>query len=281
MEAPDIKKIASQTTLHGIVLKDDYAWLRDKKNPEVKAYLAAENTFTNESMAHTKDFQEGLYKEMLSRIKEDDSTVPSRLGNYWYYTRTETGKAYAIHCRKKGDLNAPEEILLDENLLAEGHEFFDLGDADVSPNDEMMAYTVDLDGSENYSLHIKNLVTGELFTDQVLKIADDIEWANDNATIFYVRLDGETHRPYQMYRHKLGTPSSADVLVFEEPDEAYFLGMSKTKDERYIFIDLSSHSSTELHYFSADEPTATPILLAPRQPKIEYDLEHHEGYWYI
>lgn len=281
MEAPDLKKIPSQNVYHGITLHDDYAWLREKKNPEVKQYLEAENAFTTESMAHTKGFQDKLYKEMLGRIKEDDSTPPSRLGEYWYYTRTETGKAYPIHCRKKGSLEASEEILLDENVLAEGHEFFDLGDADVSPNDKMLAYTVDLDGSENYTLYVKDLISGEIYCDGVEKIADEIEWANDNQTIFYVRLDDETHRPFQMYRHKLRTEASEDVLVFEEADEAYFLSMGKTKDERYMLIDLSSHSSTELHYFSADEPEASPILLAPRRPLIEFGLEHHEGFWYI
>ncbi len=281
MEAPDLKKIPTTTTRFGIALHDDYAWLRDKKSKEVMAYLEAENAYTKQEMAHTEAFQKELYKEMLARVKEDDSTVPAPLDGYWYYSRTETGKAYPIHCRKKGTLEAAEEVLLDENVLAEGHEFFDLGDAEVSPNDLLLAYTADFDGSENYTLYIKDLATGNLLEDRVEKISDEIEWGNDNATIFYVRLDEETHRPWQMYRHRLGVSADTDVLVFEEEDEAFFLSMGKSKDEKYMFIDLSSHTSTEIHYFPADTPEATPILFAPRSPLIELGMEHHEGWWYI
>ncbi len=281
MKAPQPKKIPTSKSMFGLTLKDDYAWLRKKKDPDVKAYLEAENAHTVAMMAHTEPFQKKLYQEMLGRIKEDDSTVPAPLAGYWYYSRTETGKAYAIHCRKKGDLNAPEEVLLDENLLAEGHAFFDLGDAEVSPNDRLLAYTADFDGSENYTLYIKDLDTGELMSDRVEKISEDLEWSNDNSTVYYVRLDAETHRPWQMYRHRLGTAEADDVLVFEEADEAYFLSMGKTKDEAYMLVDLSSHTSTEVHYFSADEADGKPVLLAPRRPLIELGFEHHEGWWYI
>jgi oligopeptidase B len=281
MKAPVAPKIPTSKTLFGVTLHDDYAWLRDKKNPEVKAYLQAENAYTKAIMAPTEGFRKQLYQEMLGRIKEDDSTVPAPLAGFWYYTRTETGKAYPIHCRKKGSLEAPEEILLDENVLAEGHEFFDLGDAEVSPDDRLLAYTADFDGSEKYTLYIKNLDTGELMPDRVEKIADDIEWSNDNSTVYYVRLDGETHRPWQMYRHRLGTAEASDVLVLQEDDEAYFLSMGKTKDERYMQIDLSSHTSSEIYYFDANEAEGQPIMLAPRRPNIELDFEHHEGWWYI
>ncbi|MFN8393807.1 MAG: hypothetical protein U0176_03945 [Bacteroidia bacterium] len=276
-----MKKIPTSATHFGITLQDDYAWLRDKKNPDVIAYLEAENAFARAAMAHTEDFQKALYKEMLARIKEDDSTVPARLGEYWYYTRTETGKAYPIHCRKHGGLDGAEEVLLDENALAEGHEFFDLGDAEVSPNDQLLAYTADYDGSEYYTLYIKDLKTGELLSDRVERVSEEIEWSNDNSTVYYVRLDEETHRPFQMYRHRLGTDSSKDVLVFEEPDESYYLAMGKSKDDKYMFVDLGSHTSTEVHYFSADEPDAKPQLLFARRSNIELGVEHHEGWWYI
>lgn len=281
MKAPDLKKIPHSSTHFGLTLHDDYSWLRDKKNPEVMAYLEAENAYTRAEMEHTEGFQKALYQEMLSRIKEDDSTVPARLGEYWYYTRTETGKAYPIHCRKKGSVDGPEEVLLDENELAEGHEFFDLGDAEVSPNDLLLAYTADFDGSENYTLYVKNLMTGELLADRVEKISDEIEWANDNATLYYVRLDQATHRPWQMFRHRLGDVATADTLVFQEADEAFFLSMGKSKDEKYMFVDLSSHTSSEVHFFSADIPDASPILFAERRPNIELGMEHHEGWWYI
>jgi oligopeptidase B len=281
MEAPDIQKIPTQVHLHGHTLQDDYAWLRDKKNPEVIAYLEAENAYTKAQMAHTEAFQKALYKEMLARIKEDDSSVPAPLGDYEYFTRTETGKAYAIHCRRKRVPDAPEEILLDENLLAEGHKFFDLGDAEVSPNDLLLAYTADYDGSEFYTLYVKDLTTGTLFADRVERISDEIEWSNDNSTIYYVRIEEETHRPYQMYRHKLGLDATTDVLVIEEADDAFFLGMGKSKDEKYMFVDMASHTSSEVYYFSADEADAQPKLLIARRPLIELGVEHHEGYWYI
>ncbi|MFM2375790.1 MAG: Protease 2 [Bacteroidota bacterium] len=281
MKAPEAKKIPTSKTLFGTTLHDDYAWLRDKKNPEVMAYLEAENEYTKVAMAHSEAFQKLLYDEMLARIKEDDSSVPAKLDNYWYYTRTEAGKAYPIHCRRKGSMDGQEEVLLDENLLAAGHKFFDLGDAEVSPDDLLLAYTADFDGSENYTLYVKDLTTGELLPDRVEKISDEIEWANDNRTVFYVRLDEETHRPCQMFRHRLGTASDSDRLVFEEPDEAFFLSMGKSKDEKYMFIDLDSHSSSEIYYFSADLAEAEPILLAGRRPMVELGVEHHEGWWYI
>lgn len=281
MEAPDLKKIPTSSTHFGITLHDDYAWLRDKKNPDVIAYLEAENAYAKASMAHTEDFQKALYKEMLARIKEDDSTVPARLGAYWYYTRTETGKAYPIHCRKHGGLDGVEEVLLDENALAEGHDFFDLGDAEVSPNDQLLAYTADYDGSEYYTLYVKDLRTGELLADRVERVSEEIEWSNDNGTVYYVRPDEETHRPYRMYRHKLGTDAVEDVLVYEEPDESYYLSMGKSKDDKYMFVDLSSHTSSEVHYFSADEAEGKPELLFARQANVELGVEHHEGWWYI
>jgi oligopeptidase B len=281
MKAPIAKKIPTSRTLFGIELQDEYAWLRDKQDPEVLAYLEAENAHTKEVMAHTAGFQKKLYKEMLGRIKEDDSSVPARLGAYWYYTRTETGKAYAIHCRKKGGLDAPEEVLLDENQLAEGHEFFDLGDAEVSQDDRLLAFTADYDGSEYYTLYVKDLATGELLADRVERISEEIEWSNDTSTVYYVRLDEQTHRPFQMYRHRLGTTADQDVLVFQEDDEAYYLSMGKTNDERYMLVDLSSHTSTELYCFPADEADATPQLIVARQPNVELGIEHHEGWWYI
>lgn len=280
MHPPIAKRIPSSSTHFGISLPDDYAWLREKENPEVSAYLEAENAYTEAIMAHTKAFQERLYKEMLGRIKEDDSSVPYRYRNYWYYTRTEEGKEYGIHCRKHLTLDAPEEILLDENQLAEGHDFFDLGDLEISTNERFMAYTVDLDGSERYTLRVMDLDTREHFADQIDNISGEIEWANDNATLYYVTLDEETHRPEKLFRHVLGSKAE-DTLVFHEPDEAYFLGFGKGRDEEYFFIELDSNITTELLYFSANDPEAQPILFWERQRGIELGMEHHEGWWYI
>lgn len=280
MHPPIAKRIPGSSTHFGITLTDDYAWLRDKESPDVAAYLEAENAYTESVMGHTKDFQEKLFKEMLGRIKEDDSSVPYRYRNYWYYTRTEEGKEYGIHCRKHLTLDAPEEILLDENLLAEGHEFFDLGDLEISTNERFMAYTVDLDGSERYTLRVMDLETRAFFEDEIENISGEIEWANDNATIYYVTLDEETHRPDRLFRHVLGSKAE-DVLVFHEPDEAYFLGFGKGRDEEYFFIELDSNITTELLYFSANDPEAFPTLFWPRQRGIELGMEHHEGWWYV
>lgn len=280
MLPPIAKRLPTARELFGITLQDDYAWLRDKDHPDVLAYLEAENAYTDLKMAHTKDFQEQLYQEMLGRIKEDDSSVPYKYRNYWYYTRTEEGKEYAIHCRKKGHLEAPEEILLDENLLAEGHDFFDLGDLEISTNERFMAYTVDYDGSERYTLRILDLDTREFFEDEVHNIFGDVEWANDNATLYYVTLDDETHRPDKLFRHRLGD-TTPDTLVFHEPDEAYFLNLSKSRDEKYLYIDLDSNITTEIHHLDADDPQAKPVLFWQRQRGIELGIEHHEGSWYI
>ncbi|MEM7037107.1 MAG: S9 family peptidase [Bacteroidota bacterium] len=280
MKAPRAKKNPSSRSFFGITLHDDYAWLRDKESPETRAYLDAENDFTKASTAHMEEFREKLYAEMLGRIKEDDNSVPYRKGGYFYYTRTEEGKAYAIHCRKENNLDAPEEIILDENQLAEGHEFFDLGDLEISADEQTMAYTVDFDGSEKYSLVVKRLDTGEILDESVHKIYGEIEWANDNKTLFYVRLDEKTQRPFKLFRHEVGQ-TGEDPLVFHEEDEGYFLSMSKTKDDRYLLIDLNSNITTEMHYLDADAPTSAPQLFAPRRKGIEFGMVHHEGYWYI
>lgn len=281
IEAPVAKEIPSSKEVHGHTISDEYAWLREKENPEVIAYLEAENEFTNERTAHLKEFQSSLYDEMLGRIKEDDQSVPYRLGSYWYYTRTETGKAYQIHCRKLGSLEADEEIILDENALAKGHDFFDLGDMEISTNEQLMAYTVDTDGSEKYILYVKNLETGELAEDGlVTDIYPEVEWANDNKTIFYSVLEEPTHRPFQLYRHILGAGKD-DELVFEEKDEAFSVSLYKTKDEKYFLLYVSSNVTTEMYFFPADSPHTDPRLFAAREHKVEFGCEHHEGWFYI
>ena len=279
MQAPIAKKIPTSKTVHQVELKDDYAWLKEKENPEVKAYLEAENAYTQTQMAHTEAFQKELYKEMLGRIQEDDTSVPYRKGNYWYYTRTEAGKPYTIHCRKLGSLEAPEEVILDENALAEGHEFFDLGDLEISQNEKLVAYTVDTDGSEKYSLYLKDLSSGETTLQAVRDIYPEVEWANDNKTLFYIILDEATHRPYQLYRFEVG--GAAGELVFEEPDDGFYVTLSKTKDDKYFLLYIGSNITTEMYFFSADRPTEDLILFQKRQHGVEFGVEHHEGYFYV
>jgi len=280
MEIPRAKKLPVTRTVHGVELKDEYAWLREKESPETIAYLEAENAYMKEFMAPTQGLQDQLYTEMVARIKEDDQSVPYKKDHYWYYTRMETGKGYAIHCRKFESLEAEEEILLDENELAEGTDFFDLGDLEVSPNEFLMAFTVDTEGNERYALYVKDLKTGEIKAEKAVNISPEIEWANDNATIFYITLDAQTHRPNHLYRYQIGSEESG-TLVWEEPDEAFFLNLYKTKDERYFFLYIGSNITTEMYYFSADEPLAEPKLFQERRHDIEFGVEHHEGWFYI
>jgi oligopeptidase B len=278
---PPIARKALQTkTLFGITLQDDYAWMQDRNNPEVLKYLKEENEYHDKQTAHTKVFQEKLYKEMLGRIKEDDSSVPYKYRNYFYYSRTEVGKEYPIHCRKKVGPESAEEIILDENVLAEGHEYFDLGDLEVSPNEQLLAYTLDINGSERYVLHVVDLATRQTLSDQASDMYGEIEWGNDNATIYYVTLEEGTHRPYRLYRHRFGD-EGPDELMMEEPDDAFFLNLSKSADEKYLFVDLESTITTELLYFSADDSQAKPILFWERHKGIEITMDHHEGYWYV
>lgn len=287
MQPPIAKKIPTSRKFFGIELQDDYAWMRDKDNPEVIAYLEAENAYTKAQMAHTKDFQKELYDEMLGRIKEDDQSYPYKKDGYFYYTRTVEGKPYAIHCRRKvtGDAapdntEAPEEILIDENILAEGKEFFDLGDLDISTNEQLMAYTTDENGSERYTLHVKNLATGELFENIVGDIYEEIEWANDNQTIYYVTREEGTDRPFKLFRKQLGQVGESE-LVFHEKDEGFFLSLGKTKDEKYLLLDLSTHVCTELWILDANDPKAAPQLLVARRPNIELGILHNDGWWYL
>lgn len=280
MQPPIAKKIPTSRKFFGIELQDDYAWMREKENPEVIAYLEAENAYTQAQMAHTKDFQKHLYDEMLGRIKEDDASYPYKKDSYLYYTRTVEGKPYAIHCRRKGSMEAPEEILIDENVLAEGKEFFDLGDLDISSNEQLMAYTTDENGSERYTLHVKNLQTDEVFENIVGDIYDEIEWANDNETIYYVTREEGTDRPFKLFRKQLGENKESE-LVFHEEDEGFFLSLGKTKDEKYLLLDLSTHVCTELWILDANDPKAEPQLLAARKPNVELGILHNDGWWYL
>ncbi len=266
--------------LHGDQRLDYYFWLRDIDNPKVTAYLTAENNYTTAMMQHTEILQKNLYDEMLARIKETDLSVPYRKGNYYYYTRTEVGKAYAIHCRKYGSLDATEEILLDENILAEDHEYFELGVFAISPNHQILAYAVDTDGAEEFTLFFLDLNTGNLYPETISDISDSFAWANDSHTSFYTTVD-EANRPDQLFRHKLGTPASEDVLIFEELDETYHLYIETTRSQAYILLGLQSTITTEIHYLDANQPDDDFQLIYPRTTGIEYDIEHHSNYFYV
>ena len=275
---PRAKIAAKEITQHGDRRIDDYFWLRDRSDPDVIPYLEAENHYTEDAMGPTKSLQEGLYHEILGRIQETDVSVPVKRDDFFYYSRTEEGQAYSIQCRKQGGPHAPEQILLDANVLAEGQKYFRLGNFAVSPDHRLLAYSTDLEGDESYTIYVKNLETGELLADRIANTYYTLEWANDNRTFFYTVLD-QAKRPYRAFRHELGAAS--DTLVYQEDDGRFNLGLAKTRSRRFIFIDLSSPLTSELRYLEADDPRGEFRVMLPRRQGVEYDASHHGEYFYI
>jgi oligopeptidase B len=278
--APVARRDPNTVTFHGHTLHDDYAWLRNKESKEVTAYLEAENAYAEAWMAPTKDLQETLYREMLSHIKETDESYPYHYAGYYYYSRTVEGSQYAIHCRRQGSMEAREEIILDGNELAKGHPFMALGAFAVSEDQNLLAYSVDHTGFRQYTLHVKDLRTGETLADTAERVGS-VVWANDNVTIFYSVEEEETKRHNQLFRHTLGQPQSADALVFEEPDERFNLGAGKTRDRKFILLEIGSHTTSEAHFIPASEPTAAWKVIEPRRDNIEYYPDHRDGLFYI
>ncbi len=262
MTAPRAKVLPKEITQHGDIRVDNYFWLRDRSDAGVIPYLEAENRYTEEVMEPTKSLQDGLYREILGRIQEADVSVPVKRDEYFYYTRTEEGKAYSIQCRKHGSVDAPEEILLDSNVLAEGQKYFRLGNFAVSPDHRLLAYSTDLEGDEAYTIRVKDLASGELLADRITNTYYSLEWANDNRTFFYTVLDA-TKRPYRAFRHELGATS--DTLVYQEDDGRFNLGLAKTRSWRFIFIELASAITSELRYLDAGDPHGEPRVLLPRR----------------
>ena len=267
------------------MLTDDYAWLRDKDDPEVSRYLEAENAYAEAVMAPQAGLRDELYTEMLSHIKQTDISVPYRDGAYWYYSRTEEGKQYAIHCRKRGEISGPnddaeEEVLLDGNVLAEGHAFFAIGAVDVSDDARWLAYSVDYTGFRQYTLFIKDLESGELLLGSVERIGS-VVWAADNFNLFYTVEDEEQKRQFQLWRHMRGTPYAADVLVYQDDDERFNVAAGRTRDGNYIILESASHTASECRYLAADQPEAEFRIIAERQDEQEYSIDHRLGAWYI
>ncbi len=271
---------------HGDVRVDEWYWLRDRDDPAVIDHLRAENAHTEAATAHTSALQEALYDEIVARIEETDLSVPSRKGPWSYYHRTEEGRQYGIHCRRPAagagaeELPAPgspppadEQVILDENVLAEGHEYFALGNLSVSPDHRWLVYSTDVTGGERYTLRILDLATGQLAPEAVEDTSYGCAWFDDNATILYVRVD-EAMRPHQLWRHRVGTDPAGDTLVMEEPDEHFFLGVGRTRDDRFVVCSLDSKTTSEVHVLEADRPEGAFRPLAARRPGIEYHLEH-------
>ncbi len=334
---PIARKDHKETILHGITLSDDYAWLRDKENPEVTAYLNAENAYAEAVTADLAPLRDQLYNEMLSHIKQTDESAPYREGDWWYTIRTEEGKQYSIFCRKPcsfttlgapptlgapfmaqsyramsgktensspetqdpqgaktaasslswvGNKNtqpstdAPEQIILDGNQLAEGQAFFAIGATDISDDGRWLAYTVDLTGFRQYTLHVKDLLTGETLPGEVERVGS-VTWAADNSTLFYTVEDEEQKRQFQLYRHTLHAPHPSDILVYEDDDERFNIGAGRTRDGNFIVLESGSHTTTECRVLRADLPTAEFTLISPREDEHEYAVDHRNGQWFI
>jgi oligopeptidase B len=266
-------------TLHDETLKDDYFWMRERDNPKVRAFLEAENAYADAFMKPTEAFQKTLYDEMLGRIKETDLSVPYRDGGWYYYSRTEKGKQYPIYCRKKGALEAPEEIYLDVNALAEGEKFMSVGARDVSDDGNVLAYTTDNTGFRDFTLWIKNLATGKLYPEKVARVSS-VAWAADNKTLFYTVTD-PAKRPYRLYRHTLGADPSTDALLYEEKDEMFRVFTLLSRSKAFVLVGAGSHTASEWRYVPADQPSAPLRLISPREKDHEYYVDHRGDSFYI
>jgi oligopeptidase B len=276
---PVAKRVPKVDVYHGERRVDDYHWLRQKQDPAVRAYLEAENAYADAVMAPTRAFQEALYQEILSHIKETDVKVPYRDGGYYYYDRTEKGKQYEIRCRKKGSLQAREQIVLDENEMARTEKFFRVDEYRVSDDGNRLAYSTDTTGFREYTLRVKDLRTGRLGPESIPKVAS-VAWARDNATLFYV-VEDHAKRPYRLYRHRVGTPAAKDTLVYEEPDERFRLGVVRSRSREYLFLAIGSMTTSEVRYLRAATPLGEWKIVEPRAQDHEYDVGHHGDRLYI
>jgi oligopeptidase B len=276
--APVAKKQPTVRELHGDRFVDDYFWLREKTSPEVRAHLEAENAHAESVMAPYKALQDTLYKEMLGRIKETDLSVPVRDGGYFYYTRTQQGQQYTIYCRKKGSLDAPEEVYLDVNALAKGETFMAIGAMAVSDDGNLLAYSTDTTGFREYKLYVRDLRTGELLEQPADKVTS-VDWAADNKTLFYTTTD-PAKRPYRLYRHAIGGDGGG-TLLYEEKDERFSVDVGRSRSKAYLFLEIASLTTSEIHYLGADQPSGTWRVVAPRKDNHEYDVDHRGDQFFI
>ena len=275
---PVARKEPHKIEIHGDTLVDDYYWMRNKGTPEVESHLKAELAYADAFMKPTAALQQKLYDEMLSRIQQTDVNVPARERGYFYYSRTVEGKQYPIYARRKGSLDAPEEITLDVNALAEGKKFMSVGDMAVSPDGNLLAYTVDDTGFRQYRLQVKDLRTGKLGPDTAERVTS-IEWTEDGQTLFYSVEDAQTKRSNHVYKHALG--AAKDELIYDEKDERFGVGVWKSLDDKYLFLDSSSHTTSEVRFKPADTAAGDWKLIAERVPDIQYDVDHRDGTFWI
>ncbi|HWA57976.1 MAG TPA: S9 family peptidase [Gemmatimonadales bacterium] len=278
-QPPVAPRIAHVDTLHGVARRDDYFWLREKTNPEVIAYLEAENAWTRAGMQHTEALQERLYQEMLGRIKETDFSVPYRENGWWYYTRTEQGKAYPIYARRQGSLEAAEQIYFDQNEAAAGKKFHALGGMDVSPDGRRLLYLEDTTAFREYTLVVQDLETGRIL-DRIPQVWNGTAWADDNRTFFYMTPDS-AKRGNTVWRHVTGTPREQDVKVFQEDDVLNNVSVTRSRSGKYVFIGSEGFTSSEWRVIPTADPTAEPRIIAPRRAGVEYSVEHADGFFLI
>ncbi|NNL81639.1 MAG: S9 family peptidase [Flavobacteriaceae bacterium] len=279
--APVAKKVEKKLEMHGDVRIDNYYWMNDREDQEVIDHLNRENDYLKKNMAHTEDFQNSLFEELKARIKEDDESVPYKYNGYWYITKFETGKDYPIYMRKKETLDAEEELIVDCNTLAEGHSYFRLNGLNVSPNNEIAAFGIDTVSRRRYTIHFKNLKTGEMFSETIGNTTGGSTWANDNKTLFYTKKDMQTLRSDKIYKHKLGENPETDELIYFEEDETYLSYVYKTKSEKFIVIGSSTTLANEYRILNADDPDGEFRLFNPRKRNLEHNIYHHEDEFYI
>jgi oligopeptidase B len=276
---PVAKKDPHVMEINGHKMVDNYYWLKEKSNPEVRAYLEKENAYTDAVMKATEALQKKLYDEMLSRVKETDVEVPYKEGDYFYYTRTEAGKQYNIRCRKKASTDAPEEVVLDINELAQGHAFMSVQAFAVSPDGNLLAYSYDDTGFRQFKLAVKDLRTGKTLGDHAERVGS-VVWANDNQTIFYTQEDAVSKRQFRLYRHTVGA-TDPDPLVYEETDERFNVEAYKTRSQAFIFLVSRSHTTSEARYIPARQPDGEWQVLELRKQGVEYYPDHNGNSFYI
>jgi oligopeptidase B len=281
MKPPVADKRPKELTIHNDTRIDNYYWLREREDPEVIAYLEAENAYRESVMKNTEDLQQELYDEIVGRIKQTDESVPYLKNGYYYYTRYEEGKEYPIYCRKKGTMEGTEEIMLNVNEMAEGYAYYSVNGLSVSPDNRYLSFGVDTVSRRKYTIHIKDLVTGEILSDQIPVTTGGSTWANDNKTLFYTRKDEQTLRSKEIFRHMLGTPAEEDASIYLEEDETFSTFVYKSKSENYIFIGSISTTTTEYRFMDASDPTGVFQVIQPRTRDLEYRVAHYGDHFYI
>ena len=281
VKPPVAKKIPKELTIHGDTRIDNYYWMNNREDPEVIAHLEAENAYKDSVMKHTEPLQEKLFEEIKSKIKQEDESVPYKKNGYFYYTRTVPEKEYYLICRKKENLEAPEEVMLDENKMAEGYEYFEIGGTSVSPDNKIVAFGVDTLSRRNYTIYFKNLETNEFLPDVIPLSTGGATWANDNKTVFYMLKDSVTLRSEKIMKHTLGTPVENDVEVFYEEDETFNTFIYKTKSEKYLVIGSESTLTSEYRFLDASNPGGEFKIIQPRTRGLEYQVDHFGDHFYI